>query len=193
MRWRQEQDGVPRTRSNLDRDTKIDQILAVAEQQLLEGGYGNLSLAAIARTLGIRQGSIYWYFPSKDHLLVAAIERTLVALAAHKPSGEGLVTEILWAVEQLEQFQSLRVAVHERARSAPVVADFERRFRALLETMLTGALRPHMSAADLDLAADAFLAIVEGVLLQRIEPSRRTRVLTFALERLIDARPLRDD
>jgi len=49
----------------------MDEILALAQARLREGGYEALSVAALARELGLAQNAIYWYFPSKDHLFVA--------------------------------------------------------------------------------------------------------------------------
>src|SRR5438270_14019416 len=64
---------MPRTRPELDRVEKETAILEAAIQQLETGGYGALSVAAIARDLGVAQNAVYWYFPTKDHLFVAAL------------------------------------------------------------------------------------------------------------------------
>ena len=52
---------MPATRHEVDRKDKVIEITAAAERQLLDGGYGSLSLASIARELGLAQNSIYWY------------------------------------------------------------------------------------------------------------------------------------
>src|SRR5947209_11333529 len=68
---------MPRTRRDLEREAKIDEVLEVAEDQLLAGGFESLSVAGVARELGIAQNAVYWYFPSRDHLFVATLERIL--------------------------------------------------------------------------------------------------------------------
>src|SRR6266576_3514728 len=116
---------VPKTRLSRGRDEKMDEILTVAERRLREGGYEALSVAAIARELGLAQNAIYWYFPSKDDLFVAALEEMLREIAARKPSREvGEVERILWFTDQFEALSGLRGAMNERARSSRVVADF---------------------------------------------------------------------
>src|SRR6186997_3664071 len=95
---------MPRTRSELEREAKVAQVVEAAERRLRDGGYEALSIAAIARELGVAQNAIYWYFPSKDHLFVAALERMLREIAARKPRHEeaGTVERILWFTDQFE-------------------------------------------------------------------------------------------
>src|SRR5438874_10652007 len=112
----------PKTRVDRSRDQKLEEILAVAERRLLEGGMEGLSVAAIARELGLAQNAIYWYFPSKDHLFVAALEAMLRDIAARKPSGDvDVVERILWFTDQFQALSDLRAAMNERARSSEVV------------------------------------------------------------------------
>src|SRR3981081_1169379 len=116
---------MPKTRADVSRDAKTDAILALAEQRLREGGYEALSIAAIARELGVAQNAIYWYFPSKDELFVAARQRMLEQIAAGKPgSGVGVQKRILWFTDQFQALSQLRGAMAERAPHSPVVADF---------------------------------------------------------------------
>jgi AcrR family transcriptional regulator len=179
---------MPRTRTELERDTKVDQILEAAERRLREGGYEALSVAAIARELGVAQNAIYWYFPSKDHLFVAALERILRGILARKPRGDtGPVKRILWFTDRFGALSSLRGSMNERARVSEVVAEFVGQLEDHLTRMLTGVLRGHVGDADLDVAVATFRATVEGTYAKGLEPADRRRVLTFALERLMES------
>src|SRR5205814_9350531 len=102
----------------------MSEILEVAERRLREGGYPALSVAAIARELGLAQNAVYWYFPSRDHLFVAALERILHrAVSTKKPPHDDDPTVMaLWFVDRLGQFQPLLAAVHDRSRFSPSVA-----------------------------------------------------------------------
>jgi AcrR family transcriptional regulator len=162
------------------------EILAVAERRLREGGYEALSVAAIARELGLAQNAIYWYFPSKDDLFVAALERMLREIAARKPSREvGEVERILWFTDQFQGLSDLRGAMTERARSSRVVADFVEELDALLSRMLSNALRGHVPPDELPMAVETFRATVEGTFVKGLDQRARRELLTFALERLI--------
>jgi AcrR family transcriptional regulator len=180
---------MPKTRRSMSRNEKERQILERAEQRLLEGGYEALAVASIARELGLAQNAIYWYFPSKDHLFVAALERLLRQLLARKPQrASSEVERVLWFTNQFEALSGLRGTMNERARSSGVVADFVRELDAVLSGMVTNVLRDHLPEAELPVAVEAFRATVEGTFVKGLDPDARREVLTFALERLMGAR-----
>jgi TetR/AcrR family transcriptional regulator, cholesterol catabolism regulator len=177
---------MPRTRPTLRKEEKADEIVAVAERRLQEAGYEALSVASIARELGVAQNSIYWYFPSKDHLFVAALERMLRGIAARKPSrSKSTVERILWFTDQFEALSGLRAAMTERARSSKVVADFVAGLDDLLSRMLSNAFRGHIPDEDLPVAVESFRATVEGTFVKGLGKRDRRRILTFALDRLL--------
>jgi TetR/AcrR family transcriptional regulator, cholesterol catabolism regulator len=178
---------MPRTRSELERDAKVAEIVEAAERRLREGGYEALSVAGIARELGLAQNAIYWYFPSKDHLFVAALELMLQEIAARKPRGgeAGPTERILWFTDQFHLLSDLRGAMNERARDSQVVADFVEELDALLSRMLSNALRDHVPAEELPVAVETFRATVEGTFVKGLDRRARRKVLTFALERLM--------
>ena len=181
---------MPRTRPEAGRQEKAEEILDAAERRLLGGGYDGMSVAAIARDLAIAQNSIYWYFPSKDHLFVAVLRRLLPRLVAGKPPARhGLTKQVLWFVDRLEEFQPITVSVHERARVSPVVAEFDRELNEGIRHLLSNALRPRLDDADRALAVPAFLAMVEGVLLQGSPRNERNKMLAYALERILGPAP----
>ena len=54
---------------------KYDQILDALQSLLEDKDIGKISVSEIARSAGIGKGSIYYYFPSKEAILEALIER----------------------------------------------------------------------------------------------------------------------
>jgi AcrR family transcriptional regulator len=177
---------MAKTRTELDRDAKMEQILGLAEGRLREAGYGGLSIAALSRELGLAQNAIYWYFPSKDNLYVAVLRRMLGEIAARKPRGEiGQRERILWFADQLEPLSRLRPTLRERARQNAAAAEFLAELEALLSRMLSNALRGEgVSEEDLPLAVEAFRATVEGAYVKGMSRTGRRKVLAFVLDRL---------
>ena len=55
---------------------KYDIILDALQQLLEENNIQTISVSDIAQKAGIGKGSIYYYFPSKDAILDALIERS---------------------------------------------------------------------------------------------------------------------
>ena len=180
---------MAKTRTELDRDAKMDQILGLAEGRLKEAGYGGLSVAAIARELGLAQNAIYWYFPSKDHLFVAVLRRMLEEIAARKPRGKvGPRQRILWFADQLEPLSRLRPTLRERAHQSEVAAEFLAELEALLSRMLSNALREEgVSESELPVAVEAFRATVEGAYVKGMSRAERRKVLAFLLDLLAAA------
>lgn len=177
---------MPKTRTKLDREAKVEEILELAERRLQEGGYEDLSVAALARELGLAQNAIYWYFPSKDDLFVAVLRRMLEDVAARKPRANvGHRQRILWFTDQLEPLSRLRPALRERAQRSEVAAEFLAELEALLSRMLSNALRGEgVPEKDLPLAVEAFRAAVEGTYAKQMSRPRRRKVLGYVLDRL---------
>jgi AcrR family transcriptional regulator len=176
---------MPRTRPAESRDEKMSEILDAAERRLREGGYEALSVAALARELGLAQNAIYWYFPSKDELFVATLNRWLEKIAARKPAKQiGELERILWFTDQLQVLSGLRGAINDRARSSPAVADFAKQLDALLSRMLSNVLCDHVPRSDLPFVVEAFRATVDGTFAKGLDKRTRRRVLTFTLKKL---------
>ena len=177
---------MPRTRSDVGREDKVAEIVEAAGRRLAEGGYDALSVAGIARELGIAQNAVYWYFPSKDHLFVAALDRMLRDILARKPPAQrSLEHKVVWFVGQLEQMEDVRAAMYERARVSPVVAEFADGLHQTWRHMLTNVLASRVPESDLPAAVDALIATIQGALFQPMEATERRRLIAFALERLV--------
>ncbi len=56
--------------------TKTDLILDALQELLEQKSIQNISVSDIAQTAGIGKGSIYYYFPSKEAILDALVERS---------------------------------------------------------------------------------------------------------------------
>jgi AcrR family transcriptional regulator len=179
---------MAKTRTELDRDAKTEEILGAAEQRLRESGFEGLSVAALARELGVAQNAIYWYFPSKDHLFVAVLRRMLEEIAARKPRGEiSHRDRILWFADQLEPLSRLRPTLRERAQQSEVAAEFLTELEALLSRMLSNALRGEgVSEDELPLAVETFRATVEGTYVKGMSRAKRRKVLSFVLGRIAE-------
>jgi AcrR family transcriptional regulator len=162
----------------------MSEILDAAEKSLRSGGYEALSMARLARELGLAQAAIYWYFPSKDHLFIAALERMLKNVFAKKPRDGTTLERILWLTDRFRQIFDLRGALYEQARSSQVVAEFVAGLDEAVRAMLTNALRDHVSADRLPLAVQTFRATIEGTFLQRLSNKDRHEVIAFAFNLL---------
>src|ERR1700684_2284193 len=113
---------MPTARAGIGRDDKLTQILDAAQARLLAGGYDGMSVAAIARDLGLAANTIYWYFGSKDALLAAVARRLLTAQLATKPDGRDPVAKVLWTSDKMSELGFLRTLVSNRAPHSAAAA-----------------------------------------------------------------------
>jgi AcrR family transcriptional regulator len=177
---------MPRKRLEHTRDEKVEEILTAAESRLREGGYEALSIAGIARDLGVAQNAVYWYFPSKDFLLVQTLRRMLDRVVSTRPPAvSGLADQVLWFAEELQSLHRLRASLAERARTSPVLAGFANEITGGLRGMLTNALTGHVPEEELPLAVETFIATVDGAVLENRGPEERRRLLLYALDRVV--------
>jgi AcrR family transcriptional regulator len=176
---------VPRIRTDVARDDKVDEILKAACQRLLDGGYPALSVIDLSRQLSLAQNAIYWYFPTKDHLFVAAVERIFHDILDRKPRQGACIDRVVWFTERLSEIQELRTTMRERAQSSEVVAAFERDVDAFLRVLLVRVISHDAPTEDLDATVDAVMALCEGALLRNLSKSQRSRLIRFGYERLV--------
>jgi AcrR family transcriptional regulator len=176
---------MPKRRDDVDREVKTAQILDAATAQLMAGGYDGLSVAALARDLGIAQNAVYWYFATKDALVIAAVERMLTDIVSRKPpASQGLENQVLWFVDQLAELGDIRAGLAQRARASALVAAFVEDMNGRLYQLMRHALEPHVASKELDVASQAFLATVQGTYVSRLSKTARRSVLRYALRRL---------
>lgn len=113
-------------------------ILAAAESLFAERGFGGATMAAIAAKAGVPKPNVHYYFPTKEILYRAVVERVLTAWldAAHSfdtsaDPAEALTGYIRAKMDLAREMPlSSRIWASEIMRGAPVIQDF-------LDTTLT--------------------------------------------------------
>ena len=178
---------MPRNRHRIDRELKRGDIVTAAARQVREEGYAGLSVAAIARELGLAPNSIYWYFPSKDELFVAAVQSTIGELLAAKPEpGTDVARELDWFVERLAPLDRLRADLYERSRATGPVSDFVAQLDAEQERVLAAALRGRVPEGELESATRVLLGLINGTAISGMPVADRRDLIAYAFRRLTE-------
>lgn len=168
---------VPRKRPRQARaQATWDAIVEAAAQLLAERGLGLLTTNAVAERAGVSIGSLYQYFPNRDALMVALIERQQArqgdALAAAFASGpaptlRGTVTRLVRAAMAHHVDDPLLATAidHEEIR-LPVGAIVDARLADAGSALadLLAAHRSELGGADLASAAVTLPALVRAVI-----------------------------
>jgi TetR/AcrR family transcriptional regulator, cholesterol catabolism regulator len=157
---------VPRNRRSVDRGQREGQLLDAAEGRFLTAGFEATTMKQVAADAGVTANTIYWYFPTKEHLLLAVLDRwidTAAAVIDRQPARPEPVAALVVAI--LREAAPLLGVIHQRARRSAAVAEFHGRFHRRLRAVLARGLAPaYPSCPDAALAADVLVAAVEGAL-----------------------------
>jgi len=177
---------TPRKRPRQARSkTTVDAILGATARVLVKHGFDRLTTNAVADAAGVSIGSLYQYFPNKEALVAALIERHIeemtaavlaeIARVAELPIGDAArcVVEMMiraHAVEpELHRVLSEQVPrVGRLARLRELDAISHRAVAQLLE-----ARRQELAIRDPDLAAFVLVCSIEAIVHQATLYSER--------------------
>jgi AcrR family transcriptional regulator len=153
-----------------------DAILEAAAHIIARGGLAAFNTNAVSERAGVSIGSLYQYFPNKDALMVALIQRglgrqlaTFGAAVESVPANADLSTVVgilIRAAMQHHHDNSLLATAidHEEVR-LPIQVDLDRNLRSAGEWVRTALIRhnPEIDPASLDRAARTLPALVRAV------------------------------
>lgn len=180
---------MPRKRTEFDRAEKVEQILDRAATLLREGGYDELSINRVACDIGVARAAVYWYFPSRDELFVAACARVFAAAFADPPAGADHRRRIEWGIARFADVYGIYAALLERAPVAPAAHDLLDTVQRDICARLEQILAPRIPQDRLHDTVETLVIFIEGLLGRRLPAAQRNRHLSFALDRLLDATP----
>lgn len=148
----------------------VERIIDAGQAVLISHGYEGASTNRIAHTAGISPGSLYQYFPNKDAIIGAAIDRynsevservrAQVLKNMAEPPEQALRQSISALLDALgNQPELLRAVVEQTPRISVghTVVNFEDQIADLTRTALT--LRGYRPNADTDIPAAAWMLV----------------------------------
>jgi AcrR family transcriptional regulator len=179
----------PRKQPRQERSRQtVAAILGAAAQVFERRGYAAGTTDAIAERAGVSVGSVYQYFPNKDAILVALVER-------HVEEGFAMVSRLLREAREepveidalLRRFVDAMIALHDRE---------PRLHRVLFEEIpLPASLRRRLERREEAIADEVAELIVERLGLAVRDPSLAAYMLVHSVEGLVHdfvLRPPRD-
>jgi AcrR family transcriptional regulator len=196
-----------------DREAAVrDRIIRAALEVFAEKGYRGATIADVVRRSGLSVGAIYTHFSGKealflqscDHVSGRGLEELATRLAPATSAAERLRLAIELYIESIDQFedeagQVALLAAWAEAEAEPGVREMlvrrrERLVGAAHMLIQDGVSQGELPAwLDVDGIARAFLAMLDGLLLQRVEagaayrPADTLRRATAMLDVLLAA------
>ncbi|GGA10462.1 TetR/AcrR family transcriptional regulator [Dyella caseinilytica] len=175
----------------------VDALIAATARVLVKEGFDKASTNRIAEKAGVSIGSLYQYFPCKESLVVAVIERhnqelmqvvhATLAEVASQPIEKAVPRLVLAAVEAHRVDPKLhRVLAEQTPRTGKLenIEAYNRDAHALFRAYLEGH-RDELRVADLDLAT--FICVTSIEALTHTAVLHHSEMLTDeAVGRLVD-------
>lgn len=167
---------VPRKQPRQDRSrATVDAILTAAARVLVKEGFERTTTNRVAEAAGVSVGSLYQYFPSKEALVAALVDRhneemrAAVLATLHRvrtlplPEATRALVELCVEAHAVEP-ELHRVLMEQVPRTGRLarVGEFEVTMHGLIVAYLEEH-RAHLRVDDLDLAAFLAAATVEAV------------------------------
>ncbi|KUI12200.1 TetR family transcriptional regulator [Mycolicibacterium acapulense] len=159
----------------------VDRILDAGEQVLIAHGFDGASTNRIASAAGISPGSLYQYFPNKDAIAAAVIDRFSDQLSARvaarvserldRPAPDYVRESIAGLVDALDVHPEFLRAVMEhtpRLGAESKLVAFEQRIGELTIAYLTINKRQVRADASLDVSAWMLVRMVEHLCVRYI-------------------------
>ena len=158
---------MAKNKREIDPEVKRDQIEDAACMLFLVEGYESTSMATIAKAAGVAPNTLYWYFSSKDDLLVAILDRlvnrAMAQLATMQSQSFG--DQVLWLLTEFQQASKLISTVHSRLEKSETIRHWHDRFHVMLDQMLVSQMvSTGMSKAKASVMATVGTYVVEGLL-----------------------------
>jgi AcrR family transcriptional regulator len=178
---------VPRVSAAHEQEVR-DRILAAALRVFSEKGYHSSTIADVVRESGLSVGAIYTYFSGKDELIrqscdqiaTRGLDQLAERMASATTTAERMTIAIRLYIESIDEYEGAPGQI--TLLQAWAEADREPAVREMLSVrreQLVGAGRYILAQGvatgelpswlDVDAVTRGFLALLDGLLLQRIE------------------------
>lgn len=157
------------------------QILDAAEQCFARAGFHRTTMQDVAGEAGMVPGNLYRYFPSKDAIIIALIERDRAEIAADFAALEGSCDLMLGFktlgrkhfAEQPREKSILTLEIWSEAARNPLIADLMSAVQAEVRRGIVAVCRNAQKSgeipaeADLDAIARLILTLSDGLIRRR--------------------------
>lgn len=171
-------------RSEEDLAKKRNLILDSAIALLYEIGYPKTTMSDVAKHAGVGRGTVYWHFPSKEELFLAALMKEVTQMGEEMgpivdlpmPTGDKLVLIVQETMKMYSKnnmfkaFMSMLIGCSEEFEQQleQILADIYRSYNSVIAKILedgkkNGEIRPEL---DSEIFAASIVVMLDAIYLQ---------------------------
>ncbi|MFJ2270773.1 TetR/AcrR family transcriptional regulator [Streptomyces sp. NPDC087849] len=160
---------MPRNRQQIPKAEREAVLVDSAWELFAVKGYKRTSLAEVGKAAGVAANAVRWYFPTKDDLFAATLDRLFLRererVEADPVIGDDPRRQLVTFLVDLEAYRGLHREAYDRMDESPALADVYSRLREWLEGRLLAAVADGLpEGVDAAPVADMAHVLFEGLL-----------------------------
>lgn len=178
---------MPVNRKGLPRAEREAAVIDEAERLFLAHGFHETAVSDIAKALELTSNAVTWYFPTKDDLLSAVLQRWTERTLAFLQSQEAEIgpTTLAEALEAFRPYRRVYGVVHERMHRSAAVHAWHHQSRELLAMLALPLLK--QACADRDRQEVLLPVLVDLIEIQLLHFQEDDRPVAGLLDTLLNA------
>jgi TetR/AcrR family transcriptional regulator, regulator of autoinduction and epiphytic fitness len=175
-------ENMPKNKRDIAPEIKRKEICEVALKRFMAHGYEGTSVGKIAADLGVAQNTIYWYFKTKDDILVGALEHLSTQLykqfmtMSHVP----LVDRVAKLLDDASKHHCVFAILQWRLPHSPSLEAWHGKWHAGTQAFFVNRLRDMgipIEQAELTTTVGMFVA--EGIICHRLPLHLRLQAIEW--------------
>lgn len=179
---------MPRNRQQIPREERTDELLTAATELFLRHGYAGTTMVDISSAAGVAPANVYWYFPSKDDIFAAVMDRMLARVTRaleHELQGLDPLSILLRGLTDMRAYRELHMAMHHRMAQSAAVRESHDRFMSWIRSNVDRVLDQKPAVEDRELVADMVVSLFEGANVFEPAPRPAKDMIRFFLSSLL--------
>jgi len=184
---------MPRNRQQIPREERTEELLTAATELFLKQGYDGTTVADISAEAGVAPANVYWYFPSKDDIFAAVMDRMLTREARaldHELQGIDPVSALLRGLSDMRAFRGLHRSMHYRMQESKAVRESHDRFMVWIRSNVERVVDQNPGVRDPEMVCDIIVSLFEGANIVSNSGMRPARdMIVFLFDSLLPKKP----
>jgi AcrR family transcriptional regulator len=179
---------MPRNRQQIPKAERESALLERATELFTAKGYRGTRVAEIGRAAGIASAAVHWYFPTKDDLFAAVLQRVFGEAIAEVEASESAPRDRLEAfLSKTQSYRVLHREAYERMEESEALRSLYLGLLRWLEDLLLQAVSAQLpEGANTDPIADTAHVLLEGMLISVRELDRSVgELIDMVIEALV--------
>lgn len=158
---------MPRNRQEIPKAERQSALLDHAKELFTAKGYRGTRVADVGRAAGIASAAVHWYFPTKDDLFAAVLERVFSEAIAEVEASDSPPRDRLEAfLVRTQRYRVLHREAYERVEESAALRAWYFGLLQWLDALLLQAVSARLpEGADTDPIVDTAHVLLEGMLM----------------------------